>query len=280
MTGVEMEIQNAYVRGWTFTPLDGKIPLQIGWQKAPRHTLTHAIEWARKHNLGLRTGEVSRIGVIDIDPGAAKGWREFPATVTAITGRGGFHLYYRVDRPLANSQSKLAKGVDVRGDGGQVVFVGSVHPETQARYWWMRGRAPEDIALAEFPWDILPPSAPVPAPRPPITPPDNAEQRCMAYLAKLDSAVSGAGGHDATFNAACVCRRFGLDESAMWRAMSWFNANRCDPPWSQRELAHKIRSAINTVDRDGRAGEMLRDDRQVEAWPAPAQQQQSEEWSY
>jgi len=278
MTGIELEIQSAYVRGWTFTPLDGKKPVLKDWPTLPRHTLNQLIDWARKSNVGLRTGAASGIGVIDIDPGAEKGWRAFPATVSVITGRGGWHLYYRVDRPLANSVGKLGKGIDVRGDAGQVVFVGGVHPVTQHRYWWMPGRAPEDIALAPFPWHLLPEAqtpAPPPAPRhaPVSILDDRAEERCMAYFATLDAAVSGAGGHNATFTAACVARRFGLDEPAMWRVMQWFNAHKCDPQWRTADIAHKIKQAISKVDSEGRAGEMLRDDRpntNGESWPTPA----------
>jgi hypothetical protein len=68
-------------------------------------------------------------------------------------------------------------------------------------------------------------------------------ERALAYLEKLPPAIQGSGGHAATWQAALVCRRFGLTESEMWQAMSWYNENRCQPPWSEKELRHKMSSA-------------------------------------
>lgn len=79
-------------------------------------------------------------------------------------------------------------------------------------------------------------------------------ERCLAYLDKLPRAVDGSGGHDATFLAACECVRFGLSDSEMWEAMSWYNANRCDPPWTEKELRHKVESATKKA----RFGERIR----------------------
>jgi len=67
--------------------------------------------------------------------------------------------------------------------------------------------------------------------------------RALAYLNKLPSANSGSGGHNATLRAACECARFGLSESEMWEAMSWYNSNRCNPAWKEHELKHKIDDA-------------------------------------
>lgn len=67
---------------------------------------------------------------------------------------------------------------------------------------------------------------------------------CLAYLRKLDDAISGQHGHRATIRAACECIRFGLDLAHVWQAMEWFNANKCRPAWSEKELTHKIAEAI------------------------------------
>ncbi len=69
--------------------------------------------------------------------------------------------------------------------------------------------------------------------------------RARLYLEKLDKAVSGSGGHDATFRAACVLvSGFALDrESALSLLREW-NLSHCEPAWSESELAHKIDSAI------------------------------------
>jgi hypothetical protein len=67
-------------------------------------------------------------------------------------------------------------------------------------------------------------------------------ERARAYLAKIPSAISGAGGHDKTFTAACALVRFGLSASEAWPLLLEYNA-RCSPPWNERELEHKLRDA-------------------------------------
>lgn len=67
--------------------------------------------------------------------------------------------------------------------------------------------------------------------------------RARKYLAKLPPAVSGQGGHNAAFHAACVLvLGFGLPQDAALGVLSEWN-QLCQPPWSERELIHKIGDA-------------------------------------
>jgi len=69
-------------------------------------------------------------------------------------------------------------------------------------------------------------------------------ERARRYLACLPGAVSGAGGHQATWRAAIVLvRGFSLSESAAFHLLATDFNPRCDPPWSQKELIHKVQSA-------------------------------------
>ncbi len=151
------ESVKAVKRGWALTPLRGKVPVSAGWQAAPKAEASQAITWARAGNVGLRTGAVSGIVVIDVDTakgGDASGLH-LPRTVTVITGSGGLHLYFRHPGGIVgNSVGKLAPHVDVRGDGGQVVFVGSLHPDTGRVYQWAEGLSPDELTLAELPDEI------------------------------------------------------------------------------------------------------------------------------
>ena len=79
---------------------------------------------------------VSRGG--EINPG-------WSGTLCAHTRNGGWHLYYHVDREVPNSVDRLAKGVDVRGDGGYVVS-----PPTPGWRWANPG-----TAIAEIPYHFL-----------------------------------------------------------------------------------------------------------------------------
>jgi hypothetical protein len=150
------EVRTSIARGWAFTPLSGKAPTLKGWTNGPRATLEEVLASARKGNIGLLTGARSGVVVIDFD-GDARPDERFPETVTVETGGGGLHLYYRMPAGAAipNSVKKLGPGIDVRGDGGQVVFVGSIHPKTKRVYRWAPGRSPDEIEMAPLPAWIL-----------------------------------------------------------------------------------------------------------------------------
>lgn len=63
------------------------------------------------------------------------------------------------------------------------------------------------------------------------------------YLAKVPGAVSGQAGHDRTFAVACILvHGFLLDHADAWALLCDYNA-RCSPPWSEKELHHKITDA-------------------------------------
>lgn len=70
--------------------------------------------------------------------------------------------------------------------------------------------------------------------------------RARAYLSKVPPAISGQGGHRATFYAACACVRLGLSEHEAFDSLGEWN-RRCQPPWTERELRHKIRDAFRKV---------------------------------
>lgn len=81
-------------------------------------------------------------------------------------------------------------------------------------------------------------------------------ERARRYVAKMPPAISGAGGHAATF---AVARRlvadFELDEASAWDLLCEFN-ERCEPRWSEKELRHKLVSATQArvrVDMGGRS---------------------------
>jgi hypothetical protein len=67
--------------------------------------------------------------------------------------------------------------------------------------------------------------------------------RACAYVAKIPPAISGQGGHDATFAVAkALVHDFALPDPEAWQILCEYN-NRCSPPWSERQLRHKMESA-------------------------------------
>jgi RecA-family ATPase len=68
------------------------------------------------------------------------------------------------------------------------------------------------------------------------------------YLDKIEPAVSGNGGHDKTYHvAAILIEGFGLSVTDATPLMAEYS-QRCQPPWSEREIAHKLESAAARID--------------------------------
>lgn len=83
---------------------------------------------------------------------------------------------------------------------------------------------------------------------PPVAPPsaDDVLRRAAAYLDRIPPAVSGAGGHPQTYAAAtAMVHGFGLDPETAFNLL-WTRYNpRCQPPWSEKELRHKVNDAAS-----------------------------------
>lgn len=74
---------------------------------------------------------------------------------------------------------------------------------------------------------------------------DSRVRRARQYLAKMPGAISGSGGHMATFKAAlCLVRGFALEpDDALALLVQDYNP-RCAPEWCIADLRHKIRQAM------------------------------------
>ena len=124
--------------GWAVFPLspNSKVPLPgtHGFKEAT--TSPEQIRaWWKDHperNIGIATGLISRLLVVDVDvKNGAKG-RESLATIpdmtptlAAATPSGGLHLYYRSPNYPLRSRNGLLPGIDIKADGGYVVAPGS-----------------------------------------------------------------------------------------------------------------------------------------------------------
>jgi|ERR1700730_4482282 hypothetical protein len=82
------------------------------------------------------------------------------------------------------------------------------------------------------------------------------DPRIRKYLRRCPPAVSGQHGHDQTFKVAvALVWGFALHRDAALEYLRTYN-QRCQPPWSEAELEHKIDSAISTVNREWTANEV------------------------
>jgi archaellum biogenesis ATPase FlaH len=68
--------------------------------------------------------------------------------------------------------------------------------------------------------------------------------RASAYISKCEPSISGSNGHGAAIKVAHILvNGFALDRQDALSLFAEFNA-RCQPPWSDREIEHKIDSAF------------------------------------
>lgn len=75
-------------------------------------------------------------------------------------------------------------------------------------------------------------------------------ERARKYAASTDPAISGQGGHSVAFRLACeLVRGFSLPTRETLEILTEWN-ERCDPPWTEAELVHKIEQAQKHADGD------------------------------
>lgn len=263
-------------------PNPGKHPIHDGWH-LQKPTADQFVSWFEPWpdaNLGVAMGPLS--GIIDIETDCEEGedwlaelWDgNAPATATFRSGRiggGGVHRLYkfRADLPALGNKAialgskreknlrhiadlKLGNGIDEetgKPKGSQSIFPPSMHSSGRAYEWII---APDDSPPASIPdWVAVKLVALCRPPTPPVTTPPaivdaRAVERCRNYVSRMPAAVSGQGGHNATFNVACECVRFGLGDGDGLAVLTEYNT-RCQPPWSEKELRHKLDGARKTV---------------------------------
>jgi hypothetical protein len=154
---------------WPVFPVaQDKRPLTShGYKDATRDPDTARFMCRHAHGIGIPTGQVSGIIAIDIDVKDGRAglqWlaateHRLPRTRRHGTRSGGLHLLFLapIGRTIRNSASRIAPGVDVRGDGGFIVA-----PPTPGY------TITDDAMPAPIPaWllDLLDPPRPAPEPR-------------------------------------------------------------------------------------------------------------------
>lgn len=140
----------------------GKHP-RIAWTVYQKHQtrLDELDDWRHRwpcgFNVGIVTGSISGIVVIDVDPynGGDETMADLesrlgplPRTRTIRTGSGGLHLYFQY--PGSKLRARLVRGVDLKSDGGYVVAPDSLHASGQ-RYVLIDADAP----IADLPPEWL-----------------------------------------------------------------------------------------------------------------------------
>jgi putative DNA primase/helicase len=86
--------------------------------------------------------------------------------------------------------------------------------------------------------------------RPTLPDPAWVEHRAAITIAGMQPAVAGQGGHGQTFAVAvALIHGFRLSPDRAWPILTAYNA-RCEPPWSEAELRHKLDDAAKHTPRE------------------------------
>ncbi|MCA9174281.1 MAG: bifunctional DNA primase/polymerase [Planctomycetales bacterium] len=234
-------------RGHSCLPLGGdKRPTRKWkqWQTA-LPTAREVAQWTEAVSIGLVTGEIGGVVVVDCESMVDAAWtiaRHGQPTCCSVRTRRGLHLYYRHPGWRVPNAQRVCNRYDVRGDGGYVVAPGAV--ANGHLYEWRSGRLSELSSCPMFRREWLPeqPLIEVEA-HDGINAFPAAVERAMRYVDAVPGAVSGQGGHKATYVvAATLTRDFGLSVAQAFEVMRTWN-ERCEPPWSERDLLRTLENA-------------------------------------
>jgi hypothetical protein len=142
-----------------------KIPLIKGWTSETATSDEEKIEnwWSGKFagaNVAISCGP-SDICVVDVDPrhdgeGTIEDWQreygmEFMETITAVSGSGGTHFYFKTNgKRFGNTTGSIGMGIDTKAVGGLVVAPFSIHGNGKP-YTWKKGYGPDDQEMLSLP---------------------------------------------------------------------------------------------------------------------------------
>jgi hypothetical protein len=246
-------------RGWSVIPLrrQEKRPA-VRWQEIQQRRPTEAelARWFARWpdaNLGIVTGAVSGLVVLDVDPkhggddslaALERAHGRLPETCEALTGGGGRHLYFAHPGGVVHNRAALAPGIDLRGDGGYVVAPPSLHPSGRD-YVWEVSRDPDEVPPAPMPrWLLQLATGPGERGGHPLTHWRRLVREGVAEGAR-NSSIASLTGH---------LLWHGVDPEVALDLLLCWNAERCRPPLDADEVARTVESIRRLHEREATAG--------------------------
>lgn len=221
---------NYYKLGFSIIPLgQEKDEVLVKWKQyqTTRATLEEIAAWIQRWpeiNLGVVTGAISGIVVVDIENGgSAKGYEP---TVIAKSGRDGRHLYYRhPGNRIIKNGIRVAELTDIRGDGGYVVLPPSVLSGGRSYKWIM---SPDDTGFATMP-----------------ALPEGTAATAKVSATTVSEMIAEGGRNDAATKE--VGRILHTLMTRDWETYGWaglreWNRTHCNPPLDETELRATYKS--------------------------------------
>lgn len=156
---------------------------------------------------------------------------KLPETATAITGRGGMHLFFRVNREIKKSENGELH-VDVRGAGSYAMLAPSVHPNGNVVYWDLD---PDDYGFAEankLVYELIAEVQP-------------KKKESEKAIIPSDSVNEGEGRNVFLYKQGCSARARDADDDVIRAWLTSLNQLKCNPPLGNDELEKVIRSVCS-----------------------------------
>lgn len=215
--------------GWSVFPLipNTKKPLtKNGFKDATKSVYLIKKWWTDNPdaNIGIATGKVSGIVVVDVDvKNGAKGIESLSSlkvdntTLTALTPSGGRHLYYLVPKDGLRCRNGLMPGIDIKADGGYVVAPGSVIDGKN--YEWLE----PDAHILSIPNCIIE-----------LMHNGNSCKSCQ--IQDSDGIIPEGQRNSTLASMAGAMRRKGMKSDEILAALKAVNSKRCSPPLAESEI--------------------------------------------
>lgn len=220
-----------------------KRPMFTNWPEVATSDQAVVSRWWEQTpsaNVGIATGKRSGVFVFDIDPknGGDDSYEHlvskhgrFPDTWQQITGGKGMHLFFRYPSFPIHNSAGLLPGIDIRGDGGQVVAPPSIHPNGSA-YEWDGLAEIEQTRIAEAPLWLLE-----------LLDAKNTQSGSTHLPIGADKIPHGVQ-HYTLLAIAGALRRMGLSEPEITPTLLAVNRNRCETPGADKNVAQIAQSVM------------------------------------
>ena len=180
-------------------------------------------------NVGMATGRVSRLVVVDCDSEEATSrfvdtYPEVQDTSQAETGRGT-HFYFAFEEGVRNSSGLLGPEIDVRGEGGFVILPPSLHANGN-RYRWLNESDPQ----------------PLPDRLRNLLAKQNKNRTQPSELSSVKEKIREGQRNTTLTSLAGSLRRRGLDTDTINVVLVTVNGLRCTPPLPNTDVEKIARS--------------------------------------
>ncbi len=179
-------------------------------------------------NIAIRTGSISGICVLDIDPRnngndsfdlLERTYGKLPYTLESSTGGNGKHLFFEYDPRVSFNRNNFFQGIDFKSENGYVIVPPSNHI-SGTHYLWEDFSDPDTTPIRKMPeWLIE----------------KLNEPKKIQALIRHDYIYEGTRNNYLTSIAGAM-RRKGVGFKGILAALSEENKEKCNPPLHELEL--------------------------------------------